>query len=502
MNVATEDYLPSSEEVYQALLRSLRRRKGFGILFVQCSPAQGNQLIYQIKDDLPQKVIDVLQLTEPIDNLYALIAERPDRNELNILFIQGIEKSLEPYIEPGYGGDGSYYNLNTVPPLLSHLNQQRERFRDDFSKLCFVFIVPLFALKYFIRRAPDFFDWRAGLYFFPADSELVEQQSQQLLLDNDYSTYSQFTPRQRVEKLLDIQELLEEKHQTLDRKANLFFEQGRLLGLAREYEAAIGSYSQAIGTKEDYYQAWCGRGNALASLRRYEEAIDSYDHAIAVKENYYQAWGSRGIALASLRRYEEAIDSYDHAIAVKENDYQAWYGRGSALARLRRYEEAIDSYDRAIAVKENDYQAWYGRGSALARLRRYEEAIDSYDRAIAVKENDYQAWGNRGGALASLGRYEEAINSYDRAIAVKENDYQAWGNRGGALVSLGRYEEAINSYDRAIAVKENDYQAWYRRGEVLRIVKRYEEAVASYEKQLSSRKAWNSRGYVLRNESL
>ena len=28
----------------------------------------------------------------------------------------------------------------------------------------FVFIVPLFGLKYFIHRAPDFFDWRSGVF--------------------------------------------------------------------------------------------------------------------------------------------------------------------------------------------------------------------------------------------------------------------------------------------------------------------------------------------------
>jgi len=28
----------------------------------------------------------------------------------------------------------------------------------------FVFFLPPFAIKYFIQRAADFFDWRAGVY--------------------------------------------------------------------------------------------------------------------------------------------------------------------------------------------------------------------------------------------------------------------------------------------------------------------------------------------------
>ncbi len=129
------------------------------MLFIQASPAKAQELLQRLQTDLPQKTIGTLTLTEPITNLYNLVAERPDLADLNILFIQGIEKSLEPDIKPGYGGEGDYYNLDTVPPLLNHLNQQR----DNFGHLCFVFVVPPFALDYVIHWAPDFFDWRSGL---------------------------------------------------------------------------------------------------------------------------------------------------------------------------------------------------------------------------------------------------------------------------------------------------------------------------------------------------
>ena len=155
---ATQKLDTSPEGVYRALLRCLKRTRGFGIVFVQCSPAEGNELIGRVQEDLSEKNIAVLKLTEPIDNLYEIVANRGDRDDLNILFIQGLEKSLEPYIKPGYGGDGDYYTLDTIPPILSHLNQRREIFRDRLSNICFVFILPLFAIKYIIRRAPDFFD--------------------------------------------------------------------------------------------------------------------------------------------------------------------------------------------------------------------------------------------------------------------------------------------------------------------------------------------------------
>ncbi len=41
------------EEEYQALVRSLAWTTGFGLIFVRCSPAFGEQLITKIRDDLP-----------------------------------------------------------------------------------------------------------------------------------------------------------------------------------------------------------------------------------------------------------------------------------------------------------------------------------------------------------------------------------------------------------------------------------------------------------------
>ena len=259
---ATQKLDTSPEGVYRALLRCLKRTQGFGIVFVQCSPAEGNELIGRMQEDLSEKNIAVLKLTEPIDNLYEIVANRGDRNDLNILFIQGLEKSLEPYIKPGYGGDGDYYNLDTVPPILSHLNQRREIFRDRLSNICFIFILPTFAIKYIMRRAPDFFDWGSGVFKLSTD------------------TFINFSG------------------------GNYYSD---------------GSFYY----KFDESEAWIKRGNLLlGEVNRYEEAIKLYEGAIRIKPDSWEAWNLRGIALLQLGRYEESIASFDKALEIKP-DYQA-----------------------------------------------------------------------------------------------------------------------------------------------------------------------------------
>ncbi len=460
-NLAEEELQITTEEEYRALLRSLRRRKGFGIFFVQCTPVGGQELIAKVRSDLPQKNIAVLELDSPIDNLIERVEKLPNREQLNILFIVGLEKSLVEYIRPGYGGVGDYYKLDTVPPILNHLNWQRENFRDRFRHLCFIFLLPSFALKYILHRAPDFADWRSGMVDVPTDRQLIEQETARLSMEGRFDKYRQWTPQQRLERIAEIQTYLAE-NSDLERSANLWFEQGNILVVNEGYSEAIASYDKALAIKPDDHQAWGNRGNALGNLGRYEEEIASYNKALAIQPDYHQAWYNRGIALGNLGRDEEEIASYDKALAIKPDYHQAWYGRGYALGNLGRDEEAIASYDKALAIKPDLHQAWGNRGNALGNLGRYSEAIASYDKALAIKPDDHQAWYNRGIALGNLGRYSEAIASYDKALAIKPDKHQAWYGRGNALGNLGRDEEAIASYDKALAIKPDKHQAWYK----------------------------------------
>ncbi|WP_144238480.1 tetratricopeptide repeat protein, partial [[Scytonema hofmanni] UTEX B 1581] len=331
---SSEDAVPSREQVYKTLLRSLRLKKGFGIVFVQCSPAEAMSLIREVGEDLPQKRIGVLKLTEPIDNLYDLVANRSDCHDLNILFIQGLEKSLEPYIKPGYGGEGEYYNLNTVPKILSHLNQRREGFRDNFSNICFVLILPLFAIKFFIRRAPDFFDWSSGVFEFPYKREFIEQFYEQLI-QGEYSQYLNLTPEEQTQKVLGFEMLLETE-QSPERKANILFEQGNLFFAGQDMISAIASYNQAVKIKSDDPKAWYMLGIALGNLGQFEEAVASYDEAVNIKSDDHQAWYNRGVALGNLGRFEEAVASFDEAVKIKSDLHEAWYNRGIALSDLGR----------------------------------------------------------------------------------------------------------------------------------------------------------------------
>jgi tetratricopeptide (TPR) repeat protein len=325
-NVAIDwsaDVEVDDEEVYESLLRAIGRTEGFGIFFVRCVEKDRAKLEQRLKKDLPRLRLERLELQEDLKdgNLYRRVAEvEQQMGPLNGLFISGLEKSLDPYVKSGYGGLGNYYNKDTVPRVLGHLNLQRERFRDDFP-FCLIFFLSAFGTKYIARRAPDFFDWRSGLFEFVADSATVDKLTLELM--GDFQEYLTWSETQRLDRIRKIQSAIDENRQIAFAKAKLFFE----------------------------------KGNVLFAGKHYEESITSFDKAIALDPHYHEALHIRGAALSCLNRDEEAIISFKRAIEFKPDNYETWYSRGDSLLHLRRYKEASESYAKSVKIKPEYHKA-------------------------------------------------------------------------------------------------------------------------------------------------
>lgn len=370
-----QDIHPDAETSYKALRRAIQRGVGFSLLFVRCTPVKGEEIMERIKADLPQKRIEVLNLDTNTENLYHLVENLTEEQSFDILFIRGLEESLFQYEDreqlgilgrskgTGYGG-----NWESIPRILGHLNLSRERFRDNF-KLCFVFLLPDFALNYFIRRAPDFFDWRSNVYEFPTERELVSRESYHLAyLDGSYQEYCEQLPEQRIAKLAKIKSYLEEELNSKER-SSLWFEKGLIHIAANEHEEAITSFDRALEFKPDYHKAWNNRGSALFSLGRYEEAIASHDRALEFKTDLHEAWYNRGSALFGLGRYEEAISSYDKAIEIKFSDPRAYYNKACAYSLQSNLELSLENLQKAIQFNPEKYRKMAKTDSDFDNIR-------------------------------------------------------------------------------------------------------------------------------------
>jgi tetratricopeptide (TPR) repeat protein len=318
----------SAEEEYESFRNVLEWTEDFGLVFVQCAPVQGEELITKVTKDLTTKKIAVLsfQSGEEIRNLYDLVDQMPNRDQIDILFIRGLEYSLVPYIKPGYGGQGDYYKLDNLPPILGHLNLQRERFRKDFG-ICFVFLLPFFGIKYFIQRAPDFFDWRSGLFDIISEENLLKQATYRILFDSSYDDYSQWNFNQCIGKILEIETLIKEDFLSKKERSALFFEQGNIWVIISAFEEAINSYNNALKYNENHHKTWLNRGIALGDLGRYEEAIASYDNALKIKPDDYETQHQRKLASKNLITKLPPLNDIPRVILVSATDLSESFHR-------------------------------------------------------------------------------------------------------------------------------------------------------------------------------
>jgi hypothetical protein len=198
-----DEWTPENAEVLRELLRALRRKKGFGLFFVQCNLAQGKKIIKAVRDRLTHKRLVQLELNRESETLYGELLENYLSMPFDIACVTGVEQAMYGYEDTkrlaGWSSEEIYnYSWKGLPPLLNHLNRQREAFENNLP-IALVFLVPSFVIDYFVQRAPDFFDWRSGFFKFVENSTVLQKNSQELI-GSEYQDYGSLSPEERLEK--------------------------------------------------------------------------------------------------------------------------------------------------------------------------------------------------------------------------------------------------------------------------------------------------------------
>lgn len=504
-NVWDKDALKNPETEYQALLSLLRHKKvhqqSAGLFFVRCSPSEGENLIKRTKTDITEQKIHVLKLDRSVADFYEFMAARTDLHDVDVLFVNGIEEFLESKINDVIDIELGE-KLVHIPRPLAHLSLLKSKLKDNFA-ICFVFLLPLFALKFFINGYPELFDDSIAVFEFPTDMELLRQETFRWVGGDRYEAYAHISEEERDRKYDDLQKLIDAQPLISERRIELLLEQGGLLVAGNRCQEAIANCDLALQIRHDNHLAWYNRAVALDLSDHHEDAVENYRQALCHKEDFYAAWHNLGTSLSMLGRYEEAINSYNIALRHKPDYHYSHGGKGLVCSVLGKYEEAIEHCEKALAIRPDYVQGWFSRAYALESVGKYGEAVASYDRALEYKPHDHQIWYSRAKALEHWGNYTEAIASYDKALEIRPDDYYAWNNRGLVLNKLELYEEAITSHNHALEINPDDHFAWYSLGNALSGLGKMEEAIAAYDKAIQispqATEVWNNRRLALRS---
>lgn len=292
MKLIPEDFnLPpeSEEEVYTLLLRSLQRKQGFGLFFVQCTKEQGSEQVLKLRQDLPRKRLKILQVEPDTTTLYDDIEALWKREPFDILVIDGLETALAEYEKEAERSNGwtskevYSYSWKGVAPILSHLNQVRDKLRNHFPA-SFVFLVSDYGVDYLLQRAADFFDWRSGLFVFPPD-----KQEQDGIEEYQAMSFSEWQ-----EHVLRLKKNYGEA-QLDSEKAAIDYQLGLAYYGKQYYENAAIHWDQVVKLQPKHFNGWYSRGLALRKLGRLPEAIESYSQALKLQPIYPEVYNNRGL---------------------------------------------------------------------------------------------------------------------------------------------------------------------------------------------------------------
>ena len=102
-----------------------------------------------------------------------------------------------------------------------------------------------------------------------------------------------------------------------------------------------------VTSSSDHAQDWEKLGGKHFTARDYEAAISAYQQAVALDPTRPSLWLALGDSYLASAQYTEALNAYERALKLNPNDPLVWTNRGAALDALGRHREAIMCYEQA-----------------------------------------------------------------------------------------------------------------------------------------------------------
>ena len=372
------------------LLRALRRNRGSAIFFARCNTrVLRDRLMATAREQLDKPVVVVHIVADPEEQIDAQIQRAIAGSADSVVFVVDLELYL------------SALDVSRQQWVLEELNWRRGAFERLGRSL--VFWLPDFALNLLAREAPDFFDWRSGVYEFGG---IVEAPSPGLL---DYSPTEKY-------RLLSLD--VAEKRRRIDSLESLI--QGAVRGGVDDRDVA--------DFKDDLALLLAQQGDVKRALGLWQESL-RLDEQTGNVQGKAATLSNMASVLAQQGEINHALQLWQDSLKLKEQigDVQ---GKAATLHQVAGVIAQQGDIERALKLwqesLELDEQIGNVQGKA-ATLHQIAEVI--------AKQGDVrralELWGD------SLKLKEQIGDVHGKAATLAQ---MAWlANRQGDLERAREY---------------------------------------------------------------
>lgn len=125
--------------------------------------------------------------------------------------------------------------------------------------------------------------------------------------------------------------------------------------------------SDSDGRSSDFFYK---QANEHYEKRDYEGAIGLYSDAIALDHGIYKYFFNRGLAEACLKRYDDALEDFHEVVKIKEDSAEGHYMIGLCFERKKMICKAISEYDKALKLKPDFKEAQDRKGHCESKRRQ------------------------------------------------------------------------------------------------------------------------------------
>jgi tetratricopeptide (TPR) repeat protein len=250
----------------------------------------------------------------------------------------------------------------------------------------------------------------------------------------------------------------------------------------KDYQAAIDSYSTAIGLNSRDYRAYFGRGIAYGMIGNTDKIIADETKFLQLgpgpinaelRKLYFFAYNFRAGAAEDRHRYDLAISDQTHAIALKDaisplsSVALSYEMRGNAYLEKFLPDNAMADETKAIALDPSDGRMYLLRGLAFEEKNRRDLAMADYakeialeDPGLAMKPVAYDVFERLGLAYERMGDFREAIMKEGYAIARQPRDGKAYIYSGLAFDQYGSHKFAMEQLQSALKIDPELQAEW------------------------------------------
>lgn len=229
--------------------------------------------------------------------------------------------------------------------------------------------------------------------------------------------------------------------------APAYYNLGIIEEASRQYESAVGYFSQAIERNPMYGQAYVMRGRCYVALNNQKMAENDFQTAQITPETRYDGLAELGRLWVSQRRFTEAIKTLEKCLRIHDTSENVRLTRASAYFETNQYAASLADCNAVLSKNSKRWEAYLLKGKNFLEIPNMDSAFLMLDFA-RLYSNDNPA------TLAAISEYylmndesAMAIAFADKGLASNPGNIPLKLNKARALDGMEQYEKANLVYN-------------------------------------------------------